>query len=40
MGKDTPFITEGDDKADVEISLIEACRIKYEDYVEDNSILF
>ena len=39
MGKDTPFITEGDGKADVEISLIEAYGIKYEDYVEDNSIL-
>ncbi len=39
MGKDTPFITEGDGKADVEISLIEAYGIKYEDYVEDDSIL-
>lgn len=39
MGKDTPFITEGDGEADVEVSLIEACGIKYEDYVEDNSIL-
>ena len=39
MGKDTPFITEGDGEADVEISLIDACGIEYEDYAKDESIL-
>jgi len=39
MGKDTPFIMEGDDEADIEISLIKACGINYENYAEDESIL-
>ena len=39
MGKDTPFISEGDDEVDIEISLVKACGIKYEDYVDDKSLL-
>jgi hypothetical protein len=39
MGKDTPFITEGDGEADVEISLIEACGLEYEKYAKNDSIL-
>lgn len=39
MGKDTPYITEGDGEADIESSLIRACGINNEDYAEDESIL-
>jgi hypothetical protein len=39
MGKDTPFIAEGDGETDVEISLIEACGLKYEEYVNNKTIL-
>ena len=39
MGKDTPFITEGDGESDIESSLIRACGFNVEDYAEDKSIL-
>ena len=39
MGKDTPFIMEGDDEADIEISLIKTCGINYGDYAKDESLL-
>lgn len=39
MGKDTPWITEGDGEADIQIDLIEVCGIEYEDYAENESIL-
>ena len=32
MGKDTPFIIEGDGEVDIEISLIKACGIDYNYY--------
>lgn len=39
MGKDTPWITEGDGEADIQIDLVEVCGIEYEDYAENESIL-
>lgn len=39
MGKDTPFIMEGDGEADVEISLVESCGLNYEKYINNKEIL-
>ena len=39
MGKDTPWITEGDGEADIQIDLVEVCGIGYEAFAEDESIL-
>jgi len=39
LGKDTPWIMEGDGEADIQIDMIEMCGIKYEDFAENESIL-
>jgi hypothetical protein len=39
MGKDTPFIMEGDGEVDIQISLVKACGLDYIKYAKNNSLL-